>query len=157
MELIIYTKRLMVAACSPQFFPVMQTESYNQRPHISAHLNSLKKDPSLYGWGPWLILLRNNSRVIGDIGFKGKPDSKKSIEVGYGIITSERNRGYATEALEALVNWAFYLKNVKYITALCRHDNYSSIRVLEKIKMVRLKEEHQMIHWHLKANLKTPS
>jgi RimJ/RimL family protein N-acetyltransferase len=43
-----------------------------------------------------------------------------------------RNRGYATEAAKALVEWAFEQPGVKRITAHCDQDNVASHRVVEK-------------------------
>lgn len=33
----------------------------------------------------WMIVRKDNMKVIGDIGFHGKPDGKGEVEVGYGI------------------------------------------------------------------------
>ncbi|PYZ92050.1 GNAT family N-acetyltransferase [Salipaludibacillus keqinensis] len=153
MELILHTNRLNLAACSHHLFPLMQKELYDTHPHITAHLDQLEKNPTLYGWGPWLILQANHQHIVGDIGFKGKPDHRDSLEVGYGIRPQYQNNGFATEALEGLIDWAFNQKHVRSVTAQCRHDNYSSIRVLEKVHMLPMKEEFQMIHWCRKANI----
>ena len=49
--------------------------------------------------------------MIGDIGFHDEPvapsaSAPKSVEFGYGVIESHRRRGFATEAAEALMQWA---------------------------------------------------
>ncbi|RKL66403.1 GNAT family N-acetyltransferase [Salipaludibacillus neizhouensis] len=158
MELILYTDRLILAACSSQLSPLLQNDPHLDLPHIQGHLIKLDKEPSLYGWGPWLILHREHEQVIGDIGFKGQPDHLSSVEVGYGILPHSREKGYATESLKILMHWAFHQKNVQSIKAECRHDNRASIRVLEKVDMIRTGEEHQMVHWFLnsKERIKNP-
>lgn len=152
MELILYTDRLILVACSSQLSPLLQNDPYLDKPHIQGHLIKLEKEPSLCGWGPWLILHRDHKYIIGDIGFKAKPDQKSSVEVGYGILPASQKNGYATESLKILIHWAFHHKNVQSIKAECRHDNPASIRVLEKVDMLRIGEEHQMIYWNLTSS-----
>ncbi|WP_280771370.1 GNAT family N-acetyltransferase [Salipaludibacillus daqingensis] len=151
MELNINTKRLKLTACSEPLLPLMKLEHYDHYPHILSHVELLKKDHTFFGWGPWLILDMNQLHIVGDIGFKGKPDSDHTVEIGYGILPSEQSKGYATEALQGLIDWAFERKNVKRITAVCRHDNDASIRVLNKVNMVPVRKELQMISWERKA------
>ncbi|WP_319003535.1 GNAT family N-acetyltransferase [Bacillus shivajii] len=88
--------------------------------------------------------------MIGDIGFKGKPNSSNTIEVGYGIIPSVQNKGYATEAVKEIINWAFSFSNVKKVVAECEYDNIASIKVLEKLHMTRTESVNNMLKWELK-------
>nr|WP_254842791.1 GNAT family N-acetyltransferase [Bacillus sp. MRMR6] len=83
------------------------------------------------------------------MGFKGKPDDEKSVEVGYGITASEQNKGYATEALNCIVKWAFNSNSVKKIIAECLEENSSSIRVLEKLNMTKIHKDKGMLYWQL--------
>ena len=45
------------------------------------------------------------------------------------------NKGYATEAVQELIDWAFRTGEVEMIIAETLLDNYGSIRVLEKLHM----------------------
>ena len=63
-------------------------------------LEKLREDSTQLGWGVWLVINKENNTIIGDIGFKGKPNSENTVEVGYGIIPSAQNKGYATEAVK---------------------------------------------------------
>ncbi|MCR6097876.1 GNAT family N-acetyltransferase [Salipaludibacillus agaradhaerens] len=147
--MVLSSARLKLSACSPDLIPFMKKSHYHSYPHIQAHLETLARDKEAYGWGPWLIISKETSHIIGDIGFKGKPDDQKTVEVGYGIMPSHRGRGFATEALNMLINWAFKTNKVSEINAQCRHDNQASINVLRRVNMIKLKEEHQMIYWAL--------
>ncbi len=51
--------------------------------------------------------------------------------------TDFRNRGYATEAARALVEWAFKQPGVARITAHCDQDNVASRRVVEKAGLIQ--------------------
>lgn len=112
-------------------------------------MEKLKKDSSLLGWGVWLVINKENNTIIGDIGFKGKPDSEITVEVGYGIVLSARNKGFATEAVNEIIQWAFSSGSVKKIVAECLIDNISSIKVLEKLNMNRIGTKENMFLWQL--------
>ena len=107
------------------------------------------KDPSLYTWGSWLIVRKSDSQVIGDAGFKGKPDDQRRVEVGYGLLEHYRGRGYATEAMTALIEWALADEKVEKVIAETNRDNQASIRVLEKVNMTRIREMNAFIQWEI--------
>lgn len=124
-------------------------ESYTSRAkHIESYLDRLQGDPELLGWGVWLVIRKDTREAIGDIGFKGKPVNG-TVEIGYGFLPEARNKGYATESVKALVEWAFSTKEVKQIIAECLKENQASINVLEKLGMDRTDEKNDMIYWKL--------
>lgn len=119
-------------------------------PHIKMCVNGLRDDPSLLGWGVWLVLDKINDTVLGDIGFKGKPDAENQVEVGYGIMPFAQKKGYATEAVREIIRWAFSKNEVERILAECLDDNFASIKVLEKQEMRRTGKDQNMLKWELK-------
>ncbi|WP_405267599.1 GNAT family N-acetyltransferase [Methanobrevibacter sp.] len=75
---------------------------------------------------------------IGCVGLLFHPDCNHywgddSAELGYWIGEEYWNRGYATEASEALIDHAFSDLDIKEIYASYRHENKQSGRVLEKL------------------------
>lgn len=60
------------------------------------------------GLGRAIVLLaeRRPLQVIGSIGFHGPPDHHGRLELGCRIDPAHRGRGYAAEAMTALVDWA---------------------------------------------------
>jgi RimJ/RimL family protein N-acetyltransferase len=70
--------------------------------------------------------------VVGSIGFFGPPepaaDGTPEVEVGYGLVEAARGRGYATEALTALV--AAAEEAGARVRASVLPDNAPSLRVL---------------------------
>lgn len=66
--------------------------------NIEKYLEDAKEDPELTGWDMWFVIDKQNHTIIGDIGFKGNPNLKHAVEIGYGIASSAQNKGYATEA-----------------------------------------------------------
>jgi predicted acetyltransferase len=51
--------------------------------------------------------------------------------IGYGVIPSERNRGYATMMLKGVLPLALKL-GIERVLVTCDEDNHSSMRVIEK-------------------------
>ncbi|GIP62726.1 N-acetyltransferase [Virgibacillus pantothenticus] len=140
----IQTKRLSLIPCSDE-----ESKLGHELAHVQQHLMELKKDPLQLGWGPWFISDKANNQMVGDAGFKGKPDLERKVEIGYGIIDSARNQGYATEAVEALVKWAFASSYVDKVIAECFVTNLPSIKVLEKVGMSRIAVEKNMLKWEI--------
>ena len=94
----------------------------------------LLQDPSEHGWSLWYLLTKRHDppRVIGICGFKGKPHEAGSVEIGYSVLGPYRIQGYATEAVERLVAWAFSHQNVTEVVAETLPHLRQSIRVMEK-------------------------
>ncbi len=68
---------------------------------------------------------------IGELSFKGI-DLNGAAEIGYGISTEYKGKGYATEAVSAIVRWAIQQLGVARIEAETEFENAASQRVLEK-------------------------
>jgi len=86
----------------------------------------------------WLIVVRDEGVGAGMVGFKGVPNSLGEVEIGYGIDPLFQNMGYMTEAVKAMVAWAFKNPACKVVTAiLSKPDNFASHRVLEKSGFIK--------------------
>ncbi|MGM0877249.1 MAG: GNAT family N-acetyltransferase [Bacillota bacterium] len=138
----ITTKRLKLVPCKEELL----TEDMDVGDHIHYYLHEIEMNPSLIGWGVWLVFRQEDELFIGDIGFKGRPRNGV-VEIGYGILKDAQNNGYATEAVEALINWAFRTRKVEKILAECLRVNIPSIRVLEKLSMMKTNEDEKIIYW----------
>ena len=82
-------------------------------------------------FGPFLVHRSYDDAVVGEIG-GAFVDEQGSIEIGYAIVESQRNRGYATAAIEALVKEARAAAEVRRILAHAPLERPQSGRVLEK-------------------------
>jgi ribosomal-protein-alanine N-acetyltransferase len=105
------------------------------------------EEPS--GFESWLIVEKESKAIIGDIGFKGKPDPEGSVDLGYGIVDAARRKGYAVEAGAALIKWTFKQQQVKVITARCMHVNEGSTKTLERLGFYQKVIKEEMVHWFL--------
>lgn len=105
----------------------------------------------MLGWGVWLVVNKETEEFIGDIGFKGKPNDERVVEIGYGLIPSAHGNGYATEAVAELVNWAFS-SGVTTVIAECHIDNMASMRVVERLGFKKKIVENAMVYWKLESS-----
>ena len=117
---------------------------------LPVYVQQLEADPSLLGWGVWLMVHRADQKMIGDLGFKGRPDTEGTVEIGYSVVPGYRSQGYAVEAVRALVDWAFAQQDVKRITAECDLDNAPSVRIHEKSGFQCLETGGNLLKWELK-------
>ena len=87
--------------------------------------------PEQWEWyAIWMIELKDGAH-IGELCFKGL-SADGVAEIGYGISEEYQNNGYATEAVRAILEWAFALPEVTAIEAETDSDNTASKRVLKK-------------------------
>ena len=102
-------------------------------------------------YGVWVIVERESSTVVGDIGFFGPPDAAGVLEVGYSIVPDRRRRGYASEAASALVTWALDQPGVEAVVAACDADNAASIPTLDRVGSRRTGEADGRVLWEYTA------
>ena len=81
-------------------------------------------------FGLYQVLLRDDDLVIGDIGFHAPPDELGEVSIGFGIVPVARRRGYAREALTAVLEWAVLQPEVRTVHADTDLVNLASQRVL---------------------------
>jgi [ribosomal protein S5]-alanine N-acetyltransferase len=122
------------------------------REALSFVREDLRRDPGYSDWSRVIVHAFDNV-LIGDVGFKSKPDSTGTVEIGYGVVSAYRNRGIAFEASSALIDWIFNNSATKRISAECLQDNEPSIRVLQKLGMEMTHTEETadgtMLKWSL--------
>lgn len=100
-----------------------------------------KQDPkNSFWWLPRLIVVER--AIVGMISFKNPPDLDGSIEIGYGIVPSQQRRGFATQAVNLLVQEGFSRPKIQTIVAYTSVFNLASQKVLEKNQFVR--EENKL-------------
>ena len=95
-------------------------------------LDGCKRDPKNRIWyAPWEMSPKGEEKFMGDLCFKG-PAKNYAVEIGYGIQAAYEGRGYTTEAVRAMTQWAFGQKDVVFVEAETDPENRASQRVLEK-------------------------
>lgn len=92
-----------------------------------------EQHPDWVGWLTWYAVRLDVPvpLVCGSVGFKGRPDAKGAVEIGYSVLPAHQGLGLATEMVEALLRWAWAQGGVRWVEAETTRDNRASIRVLE--------------------------
>jgi [ribosomal protein S5]-alanine N-acetyltransferase len=85
--------------------------------------------------GTFAIELKETHRMIGTIGFMWINTDHKSAEVGYSLAREQWNKGYASEALRAVVAFGFDVLRLNRIEAQHETDNPASGKVMSHAGM----------------------
>jgi RimJ/RimL family protein N-acetyltransferase len=83
----------------------------------------------------WVVTVRGDDTPIGMVELR--PQRRHMAEVSYVVSRRFWNRGYATEAVGAVVRWAMAQPVIYRVWAVCDVENTASARVLEKVGMER--------------------
>ena len=98
-------------------------------------LKSLQDNHDLHtlGWGGYFCVHRADKALIGMGGFKGRPGTTGTVEIGYSIITPYRQQGLATETARGLIQFAFSQPGVQQVMAHTLAVENHSNRLLKSI------------------------
>ena len=89
-----------------------------------------------HGFGLWAVELRDGGTAAGICGLL-KRDALDAPDVGFAMLPSYRGRGYASEAASAALTHGREQLQLERVLAIVKPQNAASIRVLEKLGMVR--------------------
>jgi [ribosomal protein S5]-alanine N-acetyltransferase len=134
-DLVLVSNRLNLVLQSPEeVLRWVESLPPSDRAEVSPDwLDRLKKTPPGDFWKlMFSVQLRDEKQSIGGCGFKGPPDDDGAVEIAYGIDEQHRRRGYASEAVESLRDFAFSTRQVKLVRAHTKKENEASARVLTK-------------------------
>jgi RimJ/RimL family protein N-acetyltransferase len=90
-------------------------------------------------FGPFFLQRSEDGLVVGEIG-GAFVDEEGTIEIGYAVVESHWNHGYATAAVEALLTTAREAPDVRRIVAHTPLERPQSGRVLEKAGFAMVRE-----------------
>lgn len=119
-------------------------------------LEQIQKDPGQIYWWTWLPVHKKDNLLIGSCGYKGEP-TNGMVEIGYEVIESYRNKGFATEIAQVLVKNAFEDEQVNIVQAHTLADKNASSKVLSKcgfqwIEELEDDEDGMIWKWELKRS-----
>jgi RimJ/RimL family protein N-acetyltransferase len=87
------------------------------------------------GWVQLSVEDASTHELVGDVGCSPAEDEPGVMKIGYTMAPAFQGRGYATEAMRALVAYAFDTLEADVVRAYASAENTPSIRVAEKIGM----------------------
>ena len=137
-EMCVKTKRMMIRLMSDEEIEnLIEASSLDElRTAYREMLSGCKRDPENRVWyAPWKMTLKKDDTYIGNLSFKG-PAKDNVVEIGYGILQDQEGKGYTTEAVQAMTQWAFGNADVVFVEAEIEPENRASRRILEKCGFV---------------------
>ena len=110
-------------------------------PEIRAWMRKvLVENPDEPGFGSWYVI--GAGRLVGSAGYKGPPDEKGTVEVGYSIVEADQRRGYASGAVNLLVARAFRDPRVVAVRAETLPALIGSQAVLKRCGFAEVGQRH---------------
>lgn len=126
------------AALAP--FPMDATTFADDAYVLGLRHAQLTADPAQEPWLLHAMVLREQGRTVGRIGFHAPPDEAGSVEVGYTVAEADRGRGYAVEALTGMLAWARE-QGARRCVASVRPDNAASQAVVRHFAPTKVGEQ----------------
>ena len=108
-----------------------RTDPDSIRAEIEEMAARVPGDPG--GWVQFTVEERETGALVGDVGLAPADGEPGVIKVGYTIAPRHQANGFATEAVAALVAYAFERLDADVVRAYADADNVASIRVAEKV------------------------
>jgi RimJ/RimL family protein N-acetyltransferase len=153
---IIHSQRLELIALSPDFLNtsikgdlesasrlidlVIPIDWLEAKWVIEMRLAQIRENPALEPWLLRAVGLRETRTMIGFIGFHTQPGAEYlnsyapgSVEFGYTIFPEYRRMGFASEAAEALMQWATFEHGVTRLVVSIGLANEPSLRLARKL------------------------
>jgi RimJ/RimL family protein N-acetyltransferase len=84
-------------------------------------------------WFQMSVLIRENKKMIGDIGIHFLDFDRSQVELGYTLDKNYQGYGYASEALSAVIDYLFVSLDKHRIIASVDPRNLKSIRLVERL------------------------
>ena len=107
-------------------------------PHVLDYLLKLiAEHPDAVGWCRYLLLRPGSAQaskrlLIGTFGAGFPKEQTGEAEIGYGILPGWQRRGFAPEAVTAMLPWLQSQREIRAFVAQTFPELRGSIRVLEK-------------------------
>ncbi|MBA4306384.1 MAG: N-acetyltransferase [Sphingopyxis sp.] len=104
---------------------------------------------SLLGYGYWSFVERETGAFVGNGGLarfeRGLPELEDFPEAGWAFVPDAWGKGYATEALTAILQWADEEARLGEIRCIIDRGNSASHNVAAKLGFTKFAESHDVI------------
>ena len=93
-------------------------------------------DPDKPGWFQYAVERAEDKKLIGDVAVH-LHDNAKQAEIGFTLATAYQKRGFATEAVGAVLDRLFRVQGLHKVTGECDARNTASAGLLERLGFTR--------------------
>lgn len=84
-------------------------------------------------WFQFVIIEKESDKLIGDIGIHFMDAENKQVEIGCTLNKDYQGKGYATEALKAILDYLIHTLEKHRIVTSIDPENSNSIRLVERL------------------------
>lgn len=103
---------------------------------IQLRLNEIIEEYERIGFSVWAIILKEDNSLIGICGIHPIDlDGRNEAEISFRLSQAYWNQGYAYEAVQAAIEYAFNTLAINEIIAVVDPKNSRSVNVIEKLRM----------------------
>jgi ribosomal-protein-alanine N-acetyltransferase len=95
----------------------------------------------------WLVVDKQSKMIVAEMGFKGTPVDGGRVEIGYGTMPTMQGKGYMTEAVKGMLQWAATRRDIRVVLAETHASNKPSIRVVEKCGFETVSKQGENLWW----------
>jgi RimJ/RimL family protein N-acetyltransferase len=142
----IATERLVLEPVTPHnavtLWRIMQSAHLREFQDIPRHAREeferrvasrpKRLDARAVGRFEWLIVVASTHQAIGWVSLRVAERVGSSAELGYSLLAGYRGSGYASEAVIALVDYAFEQTGLRHLEACCLPANTPSRKLLAR-------------------------
>ena len=115
---------------------------------LRLRLGQMRARPEIQEWAVRALTFVGDDRPFaGHLGFHGPPGVNAlrrddAVELGYSVLPEYRRRGYAGEAVRAMMDWARNERGITVFVASIAPDNEPSLALVRRLGFVHVGE-----HW----------
>ena len=144
---------LLCIFADPNVMAAFQTPPFD-RTQMTQWVQRNLEHQIAHDYGLFSVILKADSLLIGDCGLEViDVDGTQMAELGYDFRSDYWNQGYATEAAQAVRDYAFEQLQIPRLISLIRVGNTPSRRVAEKIGMRCIGERTRYGHQYWQYTL----
>ena len=85
-------------------------------------------------WFQFAVGLDDNGLLIGDVALRTTPEDPSQAELGFSFATAHQGRGYAGEAVRAVIEYAFTILRMQRVFAITDSGNARARKLLEHLE-----------------------